>query len=191
MNNFIDITQIQNSSVIDNLKFFFDNSKEKYKGIVLDEHGNNKVDNAIKDSTNIDFPPNSNEICFQEYLRELQKSVNSYISKYEWCNKGAPWTIIENTTIQKYEAGGGFKAWHFERMNAIQPTVARHLVFMTYLNDVDEKGETEFYYQKTLVKPKKGLTLIWPADWTHTHRGIPSETQEKYIISGWLNFINK
>ena len=31
---------------------------------------------------------------------------------------------------------------------------------MTYLNDIKDGGETEFYYQKLKVKPEKGLTLI-------------------------------
>jgi hypothetical protein len=61
---------------------------------------------------------------------------------------------------------------------------------MTYLNDVNDDGETEFYYQNLKIKPQKGKTVIWPADWTHTHRGITSPTQEKYIITGWFNFIN-
>jgi hypothetical protein len=59
---------------------------------------------------------------------------------------------------------------------------------MTYLNDVTDAGETEFFYQKIKMKPEKGLTLIWPADWTFTHRGIASPTQEKTIITGWFNF---
>ena len=45
---------------------------------------------------------------------------------------------------------------------------------MTYLNDVNDYGETEFYYQKLKIKPEKGKTVIWCADWTHTHRGISS-----------------
>jgi len=32
------------------------------------------------------------------------------------------------------------------------------------------------------------LTLIWPTDWTFTHRGVPSLTEEKYIVTGWFNF---
>jgi hypothetical protein len=59
---------------------------------------------------------------------------------------------------------------------------------MTYLNDVTDDGETEFYYQQVKFQPKKGLTVIWPADWTHTHRGIASMTQDKYIVTGWYNF---
>jgi hypothetical protein len=59
---------------------------------------------------------------------------------------------------------------------------------MTYLNDVDDGGETFFYYQDLKIKPKKGLTLIWPVDWTHTHCGIVSPTQTKYIVTGWISF---
>jgi hypothetical protein len=33
--------------------------------------------------------------------------------------------------------------------------------------------------------PRKGLTLIWPAIWTHPHRGVVSPTQTKYIATGW------
>ena len=36
---------------------------------------------------------------------------------------------------------------------------------------------------------KKGKTLIWPTDFTHTHRGVISLSKEKYIITGWLSFI--
>jgi hypothetical protein len=61
---------------------------------------------------------------------------------------------------------------------------------MTYLNDVTDGGETEFFYQKLKIKPEKGLTLIWPSDWPWTHRGIPSHTEDKYITTGWVHFVN-
>ena len=43
--------------------------------------------------------------------------------------------------------------------------------------------------QKMIVNAEQGKTLIWPADWTHTHRGVGSLTEEKYIITGWYSFI--
>ena len=58
---------------------------------------------------------------------------------------------------------------------------------MTYLNDVKDGG-TEFLYQNLKTKAEKGLTLIWPSAWTHTHKGIISPTKEKYIITGWYAF---
>ena len=64
----------------------------------------------------------------------------------------------------------------------------RFLVFMTYLNDV-KKGGTYFKYQNIKVPAKKGLTLIWPTDFTHIHKGIINMTKEKYIATGWIHFI--
>jgi hypothetical protein len=58
---------------------------------------------------------------------------------------------------------------------------------MTFLNDMTDEGGTEFLYQDLKVEPKKGLTLIWPSYWTHTHRGVISKTQEKYIVTGWYS----
>ena len=58
------------------------------------------------------------------------------------------------------------------------PSANRHLVFMTYLNDVFDEGGTEFFYQKIKAQPRKGLTLIWPVDWTHLHRGIVSPSEK-------------
>ena len=46
----------------------------------------------------------------------------------------------------------------------------------------------EFYYQKIKCPAKNGLTLIWPADWTHTHRGVISKKEEKYIATGWITY---
>ena len=69
----------------------------------------------------------------------------------------------------------------------VQHLCKRKLVFMTYVNNV-ENGGTEFYYQDIKCPAKKGLTLIWPADWTHTHRGVVDESNEKMIITGWFNY---
>ena len=58
---------------------------------------------------------------------------------------------------------------------------------MTYLNDVPDGG-TEWFHQSLYVPAQKGYTVIWPADWTHTHRGRPSPTTEKQILTGWFEF---
>jgi hypothetical protein len=122
------------------------------------------------------------------YEAELQKIVNLYVTKYPMSNKTAKWEV-EGINIQKYNPGGGYVDWHSERTGHYDTSMYRHLVFMTYLNDVTDDGETEFLHQTIKVQPKKGLTLIWPSDWTHFHRGIPSPTETKYIITGWFCFI--
>ena len=59
---------------------------------------------------------------------------------------------------------------------------------MIYLNDVEEGGETEFLYQSIRVAPKAGTLLIWPAGFTHTHRGNPPLSGDKYIATGWVQY---
>jgi hypothetical protein len=89
--------------------------------------------------------------------------------------------------LQYYEPNQGFKEWHYENTGSLN-SFHRHLVFMTYLNDV-ENGGTEFQdYPNIQDHAEQGLTLIWPAGWTHTHRGIISNKSEKYILTGWYSF---
>jgi len=123
------------------------------------------------------------------YYNELDKILNSYKKLYPYCNDiHEPWAINEDWNIQRYKPNEGFYEWHSERIDAHNSK--RHLVFMTYLNDVNDGGETEFYHQKLKVKPKKGLTVIWPSEWTFTHRGHTTIDEDKYIITGWYQFKN-
>ena len=57
---------------------------------------------------------------------------------------------------------------------------------MFYLNDVKEGGETEFYHQKIKIKPKAGTLVLFPAGFTHTHKGNMPISNDKYIITTWL-----
>jgi hypothetical protein len=57
---------------------------------------------------------------------------------------------------------------------------------MVYLNDIVEGGETEFLHQRKRIKPKKGTVLLFPPYFTHTHRGNPPLSNEKYAITGWM-----
>jgi hypothetical protein len=123
------------------------------------------------------------------YVGELQKVLDDYIAKFPYCNMFAPFTTTELFKIQHYTPGKGYTEWHTERGSASEPIVTRHLVFMTYLNTVTDQGGTEFLHQNLVINAEQGKTLIWPADWTHTHRGIASPTQEKFIITGWFNYI--
>jgi hypothetical protein len=144
-----------------------------------------RVDKTIKDSIDACI---DDDIISEKYFSELQKCVDLYITKYPRCNCGFPWKTIERGNIQYYAPKAGYHAWHCERSTSVQPNSSRHLVFITYLNDVTDAGETEFYHQKLKIRPEKGLTIIWPTDWTFTHRGVASPTQEKYIYTGWFSY---
>jgi hypothetical protein len=166
------------------LNYFNYNKKYLQKGIVGQEDP--QVDKDIKDSIELNISPGNFDGVIGEYRKNLDKITQLYIKKYEPCIDTEKWGLFTNYNFQKYEIGGGFKKWHFENQG-YSSCVRRHLVFMTYLNDVEDGG-TEFYYQNLKTKAEKGLTLLWPAGFTHTHRGIISQTKEKYIITGWYSF---
>ena len=189
MTNFIGQYYLPDVSIGDNVIDYYELTDGKREGTMylLDNH---VVDKSQKDSVDLVVPINGIvSETLSIYFNGLQKCLNKYIDEYNYSNTSAPFSLEDTFKIQKYNPNGAFHSWHFERGSATFPVNNRHLVFMTYLNDVTDGGETEFYYQGTKVQPRKGLTLIWPADWTHTHRGIPSATQTKYIITGWLNYI--
>ena len=47
-------------------------------------------------------------------------------------------------------------------MRMVRLSAARELVWMIYLNDIEEGGETEFMYQKRRIKPTQGTMVIFP-----------------------------
>ncbi len=65
---------------------------------------------------------------------------------------------------------------------------ARYLVFLWYLNDVDEGGETAFVDIDMKVAPRAGRLLMFPPYWMYQHAGLPPVSNDKYIISTYLMF---
>ena len=89
--------------------------------------------------------------------------------------------------VQRTLPGQGFHQWHFE--NGSVNTSIRLVTFILYLNDDFDAGETEFLYLHKRLKPKAGTLIIWPSSYSHTHRGNPPLTGEKFIITGWLDLM--
>lgn len=175
-------------SVCDGMLDFYQNQTclEMQEGVTYSVDGYPQVNHDIKQSTDLCIPNGISDKRVTNYLMELQKVLNGYMDKFPFCYY-SEFRIIEAFNIQYYPPGGGFKTWHTERSCANIPNVQRHLVFMTYLNDVPNGG-TEWFHQDKYVEAKKGFTVIWPADWTHTHRGRVSEDYDKYIVTGWFSY---
>ena len=113
----------------------------------------------------------------------LNEASEMYREKYSILNK-----LEYNTMrlkIQKTPIGGGYHGWHCESMDAVVSN--RLIVWTVYLNDVEEGGETEFLYQNKRIRSNKGSVLLFPASYTHTHRGNPPISNEKYILTGWYH----
>ena len=174
--------------ICDDLLEFWDNQRFLHvqPGQVYRE-GEPTTDPDFKESMDMMIPHQIAMPHVQNYLKSLQGVLDDYVKAFPFCNTSR-FTIVEPLSFQCYPVGGGFKEWHTERLNALPGTAFRHLVFMTYLNDVPDGG-TEWYHQDLYVPAKKGYTVIWPAEWTHFHRGRVSNTSEKKIITGWFAYV--
>jgi len=97
--------------------------------------------------------------------------------------------VPKNVKVQKYDhtRGGGYYQFHSEQSGTSEHYLRRLLTYTVYLNDIPEgEGETEFLNQGFRYQPCKGDLVIFPAFFTHTHRGNPVYTTDKYIATGWM-----
>tara|TARA_B100000427_G_scaffold168416_1_gene139932 strand:- start:1419 stop:2024 length:606 start_codon:yes stop_codon:yes gene_type:complete len=147
-----------------------------------------KVNKTIKESIDMTVPRYFKDKRITNYIDGLAEVTREYVNYWPML-RTIHWDLQSDFNLQWYPKGGGFKQMHCERNNADIEAVTRVMAWMTYLNDIEEGGETLFDVQQAKVKPKKGLTLIWPSDWTHFHQGIPAPNEEKMIITGWYNLV--
>lgn len=157
---------------------------------VLGSDGTYKVDKSRKDSYDLGLAmvpePLLEQYGVADYFQALLECIDQYYKQHPILKCIGSLAVVETPIIQYYRPGGGFKFEHFERTG--KATANRQLTFMTYLNDVSQGGGTRFVYQDLVVSARKGKTLIWPTDFTHTHVGVVSNSQKKYIITGWLSY---
>ena len=184
--NFISCWMLDKPSISDELVELFENNKKfQSPGFVT----GGRVDEKVKNSIDLTISPYQLEEkkfrAAARYMEELKALYSDYLEQWEFLKSFLPRAHIGPFNIQKYNEGGHFGKLHSERtsLNSLQRT----LVWMTYLNDVEDGGETEFPMFGLKVKPEKGKTLIWPAEWTHAHRGSVVTRGTKYIITGWLH----
>tara|TARA_R110002020_G_scaffold1604_2_gene7232 strand:+ start:1674 stop:2270 length:597 start_codon:yes stop_codon:yes gene_type:complete len=114
------------------------------------------------------------QLCFETYSNEFSTIKDVKIN----CN---------HMKMQKTSSGGGYHVWHSEQGNDEQAN--RGLVYMLYLNtlSLEANGETEFLYQQRRINPVENTMVLWPAAFTHAHRGNPVYgDNSKYIVTGWF-----
>ena len=123
-----------------------------------------------------------------EYAIQLKDILVSAVKEYmiEYPNLSEYKLFNNELKIQKTQKHGGYHVWHHEHgYSSTSPY--RIITWSVYLSDLPEgEGETEFLYQGIKVPCKKGLVCLFPAGFTHLHRGNPPYSDDKYIATGWF-----
>tara|TARA_B100001996_G_C18587451_1_gene564725 strand:+ start:509 stop:1120 length:612 start_codon:yes stop_codon:yes gene_type:complete len=130
---------------------------------------------------------------WEEEDNTIYKSMSKYVDSYRDDLKestGFPYKVADNEDfysdsgyqVKVYDSDG-FYDWHDDyQIDNLNGT--RLLTCIWYLNDDFDEGETEFF-NGTLIKPKTGRLLIFPATWIYIHRGRTVLNGKKYIATGW------
>ena len=189
MDNFIEVYKgAFSNEYCDNLIQYFKDAEECGLTVNRQEHDeSSKMDKEDLATYIPSFPIQHTD---KNFLIEFNRvfwggCYKQYAEKYSVLN-----TFGEHKSytikIQKTQPGQGYHVWHAESAN--RENSNRLLAWTAYLNDDFEAGETEFLYQQYRYKPSKGDVVIFPAAFTHTHRGNPPIGGDKYIITGWVEF---
>lgn len=126
-----------------------------------------------KDIVDIFF--NGLQSCFDEYQKKFSILTTDKLT-------------ATHMKMQRTSSGGGYHIWHHEHS---WQNPNRVLVYLLYLNSLKPEncGETEFLYQQKRYNPIQNSMIIWPAAYTHTHRGNPVHGDvHKYVATGWFYF---
>ena len=186
--NFIGSWLMQPLSISDELVHYFEANANKHTRGVTGAGANLDA----KDSTDIKITPKEiklpgNEV-FENYFHALLRCYQNYVLGWPFLESFPKNLHIGSFNLQRYTSGQHFQEVHTERGSLA--TLHRVFAWMTYLNDVNKEdgGSTYFSHYDLEIQPRRGLTLIWPSEWTHAHKGNIIEKGDKYIITGWLHF---
>ncbi len=186
--NFIGSWIITNDNLFENLINFFEKNHNLQKQGTV----GGGINLNIKKTKDIKIDPKDLYIeeysIFKDYIRELFNCYNDYKNQWPFIKQNFKSVDIPSFNLQRYLPGDHFARIHTERGST--QTMHRIFAWMTYLNDVDDNanGCTYFPHFNLKIKPEKGKTLIWPAEWTHAHSGEILNNGKKYIITGWMCF---
>jgi len=184
--HFIGAWTLEPTDFCDDLVEFFENHKAKQR----QGETASGFDPNIKKTIDIKIRPRDLQLngydVFNSYLEKLLRCYQDYREQWPFLSEKLNQLHIGAFNLQRYQEGDHFKSIHSERLNLLHSH--RLFAWMTYLNDVEDGGETEFSHYGISIKPEKGKTLIWPAEWTHAHSGNVLNSGVKYILTGWMHF---
>ena len=141
----------------------------------------------IKHSTDLGLDFRDRSCRYREVLFPIVTSgMTRYTDHYPFVLELAPWGVTNAYNIQRYTDGEGFFKLHCEAMTKVNWN--RMVAWTLYLND--SPCGTDYPEQETVVEAKQGRLALFPATWTHPHKGVTPNVGTKYIATGWIEMVD-
>ena len=189
MNNFIEV--FDNALSTEECKYIIDymNTSDLMEPGVVGTPEGIRVDKKCKDTTEEGINMNDEHPINNIISGSLSHQIEKYKKLHPQLDQLEKWYCDARYNLQKYKPNQAYFGSHCENQG---PNFGdeRVLVWMFYLNTVTDDGGTYFDNYDLTMDAVEGRCVIWPAYWTHHHRGIVSKTESKYIATGWYSFID-
>ncbi len=155
---------------------------DENKLLYYDKQSLHRQDNktvSINNGFELDIPTTSR--ISRIILPKYKPCIDDYVQRFSVLDSSK--FLVYDVKLKKVPSGGGFHSWHYENGSMI--SASRMFVIQLYLNDGFEGGETEFLYQNLREEAVTGDVIIFPAGYTHVHRGNPPLGATKYTVTSW------
>jgi hypothetical protein len=122
-----------------------------------------------------------------KYSDKINYLLNEYLKEYEDLGKTASVWSLTSLRFKHFKPGDSFENWHSENCLTYPNRV---LGLQIYLSD--HNCGTEFSAYNKTIQSVKGRAVVFPAYFTHTHRGqVCPENKDRYILTGYVSFVKK
>ena len=136
--------------------------------------------------TELDIMPLADDAMKGFFIKQIETYLRAYNEKVPLSLPVPDYGTYQPLRIKRYRAGTAeaFQP-HFDALGSVSH---RYMVFLWYLNDVIDGGETEFCDLGVKVSARAGRLLMFPPYWMFQHAGLPPRSSNKYILSTYLLF---
>ena len=157
--HFIGCWNLKNNKLCNEITQLFENNKNLQKQGIT---GKGKNLN-LKKTIDITVRPNDLKKpkfeILKQYINELHKCFLDYRNQWSFLQSMLKTVYVPSFNIQKYSRGDHFASLHSERTSL--DTLHRLFAWMTYLEDVNDGGQTSFSHYGIKMKPEIGKTIIF------------------------------
>jgi hypothetical protein len=122
------------------------------------------------------------DAAFNQFMEaQVSRRFEDYKARMGLSLPLSPLRKLSPLIMKRYAASAGERfQLHFDSLGEV---CNRYMVFLWYLNDVAEGGETVFPDLGIDVAPRTGRMLMFPPYWMYQHAARPPRSNDKYIIS--------
>ena len=161
----------------------FTRDEGKWRGKIAIGAENSAYEKETKNSWDLEI---LNEGAWQPIFQEIHPRIEACLSHYLKRSPVLQSFDLQVTgyKIQMYPKNEGYFRWHADSVGLHNGN--RVIAMVLYLNNVEQGGETEFFYQNIKVAPKQGHLVLFPTGWNYMHCGHVPESEDKYIIQTFI-----